>query len=377
MQRVIRSDSAYTVLQQRLKYANNFLTKPPTVFVENVPQWPNHLLEVIKPDAATLAYYADSNGSADLINAICNREELTYELLLTGDNVLITNGALHGLSLIFRSIHQPDAVALCHAPVITSIPALLRESGYCVSFFSTVQGEIDIATIWDQCSPDVRLIYVNFPNNPTGEICSEDIMRELVQLTEKRQVRLVVDLVYDSFIFDGRQLFSPFIFNDNWQYLYTVNSMSKNFGTPGLRIGWIVSDAKNIERLAGIMERECIAICGSAQQQASHLFNLGNQPLVKKVFEGRRFVEQCLSSFPGIEFVSPAGGTQFFVKFPIDDVEAFADYMLLEYGLVLTTASNYVGAEGPFIRIPTGHPLATIKRACELLNEGLRTYSRS
>jgi beta-methylarginine biosynthesis bifunctional aminotransferase len=375
MQRVTRSDSPYTALQQRLKYADRFLTKPATVIVDNVPLWPNNLLEVIAPDAATVACYGDCSGSADLIKGISTREELTYGQHLAVEKILITNGALHGLSLIFRSIHQLGAVALCQTPVLASIPALLRECGYRVSFFSTLKGEIDIEAILAQGSPDVRLIYINTPNNPTGEICSEDAIRKLVQLTEKRQVSLVVDQVYDSFVFGDRKLFSPMSFNDNWQYLYTVNSMSKNFGTPGLRIGWIVSDAKNIEQLAGRIERECIAVCGWAQQQASHLLSIGNRPLVQRVLEGRRFVQEYLSSFPGIEFVSPAGGTQFFLKFPVDDVDAFADYMLLEYGLILTTASNYVGVEESFIRIPIGYPLATIKHALELLREGLTAYS--
>lgn len=261
MKRITQLGSEYSILQQRLKYAKSCVNKPITVFVENVPEWPESLLEVIKPDSATLTSYAESNGSVDLINTICQREEQTYKLHLKEENVLITNGALHGLSLIFRSLYQENAVALCHAPVFASVPALLKDCGYHVSLFSTEHGDINISKLSDKCTSNVRLIYVNFPHNPTGEVCSEEVIQGFAKLAEEKNIYVILDFVYDSFVFEGKKLYSPFVFNDNWQYLYTVNSMSKNFGAPGLRIGWIISDGKNIQQLAGRTERECVAIC--------------------------------------------------------------------------------------------------------------------
>lgn len=371
MERITQLGSEYSILQQRLKYAKTCVDKPVTVFVENVPEWPESLLEVIKPDEATLTSYADSNGSVDLINTICQREEQTYKIQLREENVLITNGALHALSLIFRSIYQPGAIALCHAPVFASIPALLKDCGYNVSLFSTEHGDINISMLSEKCISNVRLIYVNFPHNPTGEVCSEEVIQGLVKLAEEKKIYLLLDSVYDSFIFEGRQLYSPFIFNSNWQYLYTVNSMSKNFGVPGLRIGWIVSDKKNIQQLAGRTERECVAICYPAQQQAINLLKLGNKSLVESVDFGRNFVSKYLSSLKNVDFSIPIGGTQLFAKFPVQDIELFADYMLIEYGLILTTASNYIGVNGSYVRIPTGYSYKTTSYALDLLKEGL------
>jgi beta-methylarginine biosynthesis bifunctional aminotransferase len=200
-------------------------------------------------------------------------------------------------------------------------------------------------------------------------------MNQLVELAQERGIKLIVDLVYDSFTFDDVHPPSPLLYSDSWHHLYIVNSMSKNFGAPGLRIGWIISDDANIQTLAGLLERECIAVGGSAQEQAAHLIRLGNQPLVEQVQAGRLAVEQMLQAIPALRFRRPAGGTQFFVELPIEDVEAFADFMLLEYGLVLATTSNYAGLSGAFVRIPMGRQLETVHRALALLSAGLNSLT--
>ncbi|MEW6679538.1 MAG: hypothetical protein AB1297_00755 [bacterium] len=111
-----------------------------------------------------------------------------------------------------------------------------------------------------------------------------------------------------------------------------------------------------------------------AQQIACHLLKHGNQPLVESVLVGKQFIEKSLSYFSDIRFNQPSGGTQFLIEFPVDDVEAFADYMMVEYGLVLATSNNYVGVEGSFVRIPMGYPAETLKRALVLLRKGLKGY---
>ena len=377
MERITHSSSPYTFLQQRLQYAQNHPERPWTLLVDNVPQWPFYPPIEQDFDRSFTTNYGPCNGYSNLIEAIARRENSVYNLQLTNDQLLVTNGALHGLSLIFGTFYQPGAVALCQGPLLASIAEMLLAYGYRIVFFSVNKGEIDLEDFAQLCDKHVRLIYMNSPHNPTGDICLENTMRELSNFTTERKIVLVVDQVYDSFLLDGTPTSSPLALNDTWSYTYTVNSMSKSFGAPGLRVGWVSSDAANIAKLGGILERECIAVCGWTQQQALHLLYLGNHSLVECISEGAKFLAQELASYlPNIEFSAPSGGTQFFIELSaVDDIEAFADYVMVDQGLVLATRSNYVGLSGSFVRIPIGYPIPVMKYGLSLLSEGLTYFS--
>ena len=374
MQRITRSDSPFTFLQQRLVFADRDPHRPWTFFIDNVPQWPAKLPPPATFDQQLVTMYGACRGDEALAQAICDREAHMYDLRLTPEQVLITNGALHGLSLLFRCYYQPEARAVCHAPIITSVAENLQSIGYQVTLCGSSGGELDLDALTSQWDPTVRLIYINTPNNPTGAVCSPATMQGLVQFAQEQHVALIVDAVYDSFVFHNAKVQNPLTLSAAWNQLYVVNSMSKNFGAPGLRIGWIESAAENIEMVAGMLERECIAIAGGAQQYACQLIRGGNQPLVDLVREGKMVAADLLARMDRVEFHDLAGGTQFFAKLPVEDIEAFADYMQLEHGLVVATTSNYVGVHGSFVRIPIGYPKTTIQHALTLLETGLQAW---
>jgi beta-methylarginine biosynthesis bifunctional aminotransferase len=374
MQRITTSNSPFTLLQQRLKYVSLQPERPWNVWVENVPQW-----EIQPPIAQfelpLVSEYAPCEGYPFLLDAIRNRENGMYGLQLEQDQILVTNGALHGLSLIFRSLYRPGAIALCQAPILGSIATILESYGYTIKYFTSHQGELDIEKLKLECTnPDVSLLYINTPHNPTGDILSQNALAQLVEMVQRKGINLVADMIYDSLTFDGAQSFTPLSATPCWKNVYTVNSMSKNYGSPGLRIGWVMSDRENIRSMAGFFEQECVAICGIAQKQAQLLLEHGNQDLVETIAKRKKYVEAKLSSFKDITYVMPRGGTQFYVEMPVDDIDLFADYMLVNYSLAITTISNYQGGKGSYIRIPTVYPMETTEAAMELLAEGIKHF---
>src|SRR5258708_3519605 len=169
MPRVTSPKSPYTFLQQRLQYISRYPEQSWLVFVENVPQWSPSSLAELAPAGSLITGYGPCNGYDDLLASIRDRENNMYCLGLMNDRILVTNGALHGLSLLFRVLHRPGATALCQAPVLGSIADMVANNGYRTVFFSTDAGELDIQTLSRQCTDDVCLIYINTPHNPTGD----------------------------------------------------------------------------------------------------------------------------------------------------------------------------------------------------------------
>jgi beta-methylarginine biosynthesis bifunctional aminotransferase len=374
MMRVTSTNSPYSFLQQRLMYMDQYPKRSFTEIIENVPQWPYPLPELTY-SSLSVERYAPCHGNGELIEAICAQESRKHDASIQPENVLVTNGAMQALSLIFRSQYRPGAVALCQYPVLGQVSQQLAQAGYRVCPFSTAAGEANPEQIRYSCKlSDVRLIFINSPHNPTGDICSEQTLRRLIRLAEQSEAVLVADMVYADFIFSEVKAYSPLACRNDWRRLFVINSMSKSYGAPGLRIGWIISDANNIAKLAGQLEQECLAVCGVAQQNAHQLLGHGNTALIESVVSRKKSVEPLLSKWRNIRYCKPLGGTQFLVELPVADIEAFADYMLVTEGLLLATSSNYVGLTTSCLRLPIGRPVSLIESALETLAEGLRDF---
>ena len=377
MKQIIDPNSPYTFFQQRCQYIYRHPEREFTSIVENVPLWPTSPFDTLAPfTTSSISKYAPCQGQPDLINAICRRENQQYGISLQHPHILVTNGALYGLSLIFRDLYQLGSVALCQAPLLSNIANMLLDIGYQVSYFSTPNGTVDIDWLRQNCHPAVRVIYINTPHNPTGDICSSDTIEQLVRFVTERKMALVIDMVYDSFVFNCSPIAHPFFYSEQWEHLFVVNSMSKNYGAPGLRVGWIISDPGNIARLGVRLDRESIAVCGSAQDKARQLLAVNNNPLVEATLRGKDLIKKSFACHSDIHPIPAKGGVQFFVKLPVDDIEAFADYMLLEYGLFFATSDHYAGIQGSYIRIPMGAPMTLLKKAISMLKDGLE-HNRS
>lgn len=373
---IIRADSCLSVLQQRLKYARTTVDRSISYFVENVPMWPIDKAPTPLAPPGDIFNYADCNGSGCLIDTICQRDNLIYNLALSRENILVTNGGMHALSLAFKNINRVaiNSSAVCLAPVFGAVPALMKINGYEVIYYHMTEAIPSVEQLLALCRVDTKLVYLNFPHNPLGGIYSDAFMRELVQSLTERGIALVLDLVYDSYIFDNNKILSPLTCTNNFSLVYTVNSVSKNYGAPGLRIGWVTSSPENIDAMAGALETECVAICSPAQSKATQLISDGNVALHQQVSRSRKIVQDFLKR-QGSEVINlPPAGTQIFVTMPVQDIEEFADQMLGEYGLVLATASNYVGTTGSQLRIPTGYSEAITINALELLSHGIERY---
>lgn len=358
---VVDRHNPLSFLQQRLNYTTQ-VKHSLTFLVENVPQW-NRVLQFPAIDVKHITSYANSQGETQLLNAICQREFEFYQLVIQPHHVLVTNGAFHGISLLAHYLFRPQAKVLCQTPVLDSVEKIFRGQGYEIVY-------VNEPDEYAKVIHEVQVIYLNSPHNPSGKVLSKTQWFELLKLAEVYNCYIIADLVYDSFIFDDSAPITPLMLQMDWQNLFVVNSMSKNYGAPGLRIGWIISAATHVDNLTSYLEAECISVCTASQYQAAYLIAQGNQELVDRVKADWLFIKQQLTDLTTINFTIPAGGTQYFVKLPVKDIEAFADFMLVEYGLVLVTSGNYVKSEGA-IRIPLGQPRETIVRGLDLLVNGL------
>ncbi|HXV57156.1 MAG TPA: pyridoxal phosphate-dependent aminotransferase, partial [Gaiellaceae bacterium] len=208
--------------------------------------------------------------------------------------------------------------------------------------------------------PSTRLVAVNWPNNPTGGIARPEDFRALVELCDERGIRLVSDEVYRGVELDPARTLPQAA--DLSETALSLNVMSKAYGLPGLRLGWL---ACRDRELLGRLERRkhYTSICNAGPSEALATIALGNGDRIRE--RTRSIVRKNLPLFGAFfgerpdlfEWYEPAGGCVCYPRYLGEEgVESFCGRLLDEAGIVLLPASIFAStaAEGPADRFRVG-----------------------
>lgn len=289
--------------------------------------------------------YTEPYGAADLRAAIA----ATYDSCAAED-VLCFAGAEEGVYCLYRSLLGPDD----HAIVVT--PNYQSAETVPLSLCATTGIALDEQENWtlhiDQVAatirPNTRVVYVNFPHNPTGKILERERFDALVTLCRRHGIWLFSDEVYRLIERDLTKRLPQAV--DAYERGISLNVMSKAYGLPGLRVGWITCrDRDLLERM--VRFKHYLSICNSAPSERLALVALRNKRAVVErsrtvARDGYTKVAAFLAEFPDLfETYEPDGGVVMYPRYKgTDGVEAFCQGMVEGAGAVLLPASIYASA---------------------------------
>ncbi|WP_406049669.1 aminotransferase class I/II-fold pyridoxal phosphate-dependent enzyme [Kribbella sp. NBC_00889] len=290
------------------------------------------------------------------------REEIaaTYEHS-EADDVLCFAGAEEALYLAMRALLEPTDHAVVLTPnyqAAETVPLSVCEvSG--VALRPEDGWALDVDAIERALRPNTRMVSVNFPNNPTGAVPSLDSWYRLVRLCEERGITLFSDEVYR-----GLELSAPSLpqATDLSGTALSLNVMSKAYGLPGLRVGWIACrDRSVLDKLD--RAKHYTTICNSAPSEVLALIALRAREQVLGRNRGivaenlpvfTEFFARCPELF---EFAAPDGGCVCFPRYlGADGVEAMCTELVEQAGVLLLPSSIYSSAltETPTDRFRVG-----------------------
>ena len=199
-----------------------------------------------------------------------------------------------------------------------------------------------------------RLLYLNYPNNPTGAVAGPDFWREIVALCRERNVTLVNDAAYLEVTDSSTRPVSLLSVADlDQDRVIEFHSLSKMFNMTGWRIAFAVGHPDLIDDLARVKESIDSGVFTAVQQTAAHGLGPAFPDLLSRVMapyaDRRRVILESLES-AGVE-VFPSAAT-FYVWARVPDAESsieFCSRALSEAGLVLTPGPGFgIGGEGWF-----------------------------
>ncbi len=278
--------------------------------------------------------------------------ELRREIAQTYDkmqdqNILCFSGAEEGIYTAMRTLLKPEDHAIIIVPnyqAAETIPlSICQVSG--VALDAQNDWNLDIDAICGALRPNSKMISINFPNNPTGKIISKEDQLKLVDLAREFDLYIFSDEVYRGIeSSDDKRL--PQI-ADIYEKGLSLNVMSKAYGLPGLRIGWIA--CQNLDLLQQ-MERykHFLTICNSAPSERLALIALKARDVIltknrKLLSENAQKLETFFSEFPDIfRWTRPDGGAVGYPKYLKDtDCNQFCADLLDETGIMLLPPRIY------------------------------------
>jgi aspartate/methionine/tyrosine aminotransferase len=179
--------------------------------------------------------YSQSNGTVEL------RERLTAGYAgSTVDHIEVTNGTSEANYLIALSQLRPGDTVAMEVPNYMQMPGVARSLGATVRPFQLRQDsgwEPDWAQFEQAVTPSTRLLYLSNPNNPTGAVLSDDAMERIVSRSEQTGTMIIADEVYLGAEIDRPRTRSFWGMSDR---VIVTSGLSKAYGIPGIRIGWMV-----------------------------------------------------------------------------------------------------------------------------------------
>jgi len=297
--------------------------------------------------------YTETWGAPDLREAIAQ----TYDHMAP-DNILCFSGAEEGVYAAMRVLLTPDDHAIVVVPnyqAAETVPLDICEvSG--VALDAAHHWHLDIDDIARALRPNTKLVSVCFPNNPTGHIIPHDDYRALIKLCRKHGLYLFSDEVYRLMELDPKKRIDQAA--DVYEKGLSLNVMSKAYGLPGLRIGWIATQDKEV---LGRLERykHYLSICNSAPSERLAVIALGvGEKILSKnralIQSNLKKLDAFFARYPDLfDWQHPDGSCIGYPKFlGRGGVEAFCQDLVEQEGVLLLPASIY---HSDLIATPTDH----------------------
>lgn len=219
-------------------------------------------------------------------------------------------------------------------------------------------GENKFLPDYDELSPkqlaEAKLLYLNYPNNPTGATATKEFFEETVELGQKNSIGIVHDFAYGAIGFDDNKPVSFMEAKGAKEVGIELYTLSKTYNMAGWRVGFAVGNAKMIEAINLLQDHLFVSIFPAVQHAAAVALSEDQSCVdeLVQLYEGRRNVLIAECERIGWKVDAPAGSFFAWLPVPKDYTsEEFADF-LLEKADVAVAAGNGFGSFGEgYIRI--------------------------
>ena len=319
---------------------------------------PDEIVQDMIRNLAGAAGYTDSKGLFAPRKSVVHYCQEKGIQGVTVDDVYLGNGASELIVMALNALLNEDDEVLLPAPDYPLYTAAVSLSGgRPVHYICDEQADWnpDIADIRAKITPRTKAIVVINPNNPTGALYPDSLLKEIIQVAREHQLIVLADEIYDKTLFDGNTHTSMASLAEDVLFL-TFNGLSKNYRSCGYRAGWmVVSGEKRHAKdyIEGLNMLASMRLCANTPGQLAIQTALGGYQSIKdlvaptgRLCKQRDLAYEMLNKIPGVSVVKPKGALYMFPRldpkmYPIADDQQFAYELLAEEKVLIVQGTGF------------------------------------
>lgn len=293
---------------------------------------------------AGLNKYGPTAGIPELRSAVAERFSKYGDI--TGNNIIITPSGSSALLEITQSMIDPGDNVLIPSPGFVIYGPHAQLAGGTFTEYKLTEGDFqpDTDDIQSKITKDTKMIVVTNPSNPTGGVLNEETYKALSDIASDKDVTILSDEVYDSFVYEGKHL----SFMNQLDKAVVVNGFSKMMAVTGWRMGFACANEDIMQALIKMQYHVCASPNMPAQYGILNALPHMDPYLenARKVFKARRdLISKRINEIPGMSIIPPKGAFYAFPSYDMNMKSADLAAELVKAGLICTPGSAF-GAFG-------------------------------
>lgn len=349
---------------------------------------PQVAMDAIRNNTIDVLAYSRTEGSETYRQKLARYYE-KHGIYIDSSDIIITTGGSEALSFVMNSIADNGDEIIIPEPFYANYNGFATAAGVKVipvsSGIETNFALPPIAEFEKAINARTKAILICNPGNPTGYLYTHDEIIQLTALVKKHDLFLIADEVYREFAYDGHVHNSILKEPDMESHAIMVDSVSKRYSMCGARVGCLVTRNKEIIRtvLKFAQARLSPPTLGQLASEAALDTEDSYFEEVIQEYEMRRNVLiSALHEIEGVQVTRPKGAFYCIAALPVDDSEAFAQWLLESFEfegetVMVAPAGGFYSTPGMGsnqIRIAYVLEADRLKKAVKILKAALKAY---
>ena len=317
-------------------------------------------------------HYSHSRGILPLRQRLAAYYRDEYGVPVDADaEIIVTSGSKIAVHMAFMAILEPDDEVVIHEPAWVSYGEQVK---LCRAVPVFVPHHVPVSQLGRYVTSRTKAIVVNNPHNPRGWVMRDGELEYLHRIARSESLFLVADEAYSDFVLPEDHFVSCATFDATKEHTIVCNSMSKNYGMSGWRIGYVIANRELIQQLLKINQH--LITCPATVLQhylVQHFDDVLRitKPQIRELLERRRVVGRHLDAL-GLQALPGSSTFYFFVSIAPSSLrsEDFCDRLLEEAGVCVVPGVGYGPSCDEFIRISIGaEPLDRTRRGVQAVKD--------
>lgn len=277
----------------------------------------------------SLHRYMPNAGFPFVREIMAKKVSQEQKINISFNEIIMTCGAAGGLNIIFKALLDPGDEVLFPCPFFVEYFFYVENhQGKAIPVPTKEDFTLDIEAFERAITPKTKAVLINSPNNPTGQVYTQEEIKNLCELLKEKSrtygkiIYLISDEPYRNLVYDGVEVPSIFSYYEN---SFVAYSFSKELSLAGERIGFVAvhPEMENKERVleALILANRILGFVNAPALAQRIVAECAFEKVAVDIYKRRRDILCEIFKEGGLEFIKPKGSFFMFPKTPIDDLK--------------------------------------------------------